>query len=576
MTPDALASEVQTDFVLEGRGSEPIGGGALVVFVAVAGTPFEGGTAASLAVPAEITSTTQVEGSLSACGVTGDVPVRVRVVLEDDREAVSDAALAILSGPEVTSIEPNPLRVTQPAFTLHGVGLGDGGGSATARFTATSGTPFLGGTSAVLEVGVVLQDPTRATGTLPPDFTNVEVSATVTYTCASGAEAVMPGEVLLRPRFGLPVPDPSAGADFGRRTAISGDTIAVSAPEDDEGGLDAGAVYVYVRGAGTWILEQKIVPTDAVPDHEFGWSLALDGDTLVVGARYDSDAAWQAGAVYVYTRAAGVWSPQAKLTAADAASGDEARLHGLGLGEHARGDGRSARRARRRLRRCVRLRAQRRHVARPARLTASDGRAGQRFGGGVSLYGNTVAVSSAADERTHGEQAGAVYVFDRSAGVWTESQTIYAPSADAWDWFGDAVSLRGDRLAVGAPGDDTRASDAGALYVFLRTSGTWSLDAELYPSDPEEDHYFGHYAAQGPDLLVISAQGDDDAAPDSGSVYVFTANAGAWTQTIELHAPDAQAGDDFGVGVSVGDGTIVVGAPGRDEAYSDCGAAYVF
>ena len=210
-----------------------------------------------------------------------------------------------------------------------------------------------------------------------------------------------------------------------------------------------------------------------------------------------------------------------------------------------------------------------------ARLTASDGRAGQRFGGGVSLYGNTVAVSSPADD-THGNQAGAVYVFDRVGGSWTESETLYAPDADAGDWFGDAVSLRGDRLAVGAPGDDTRASDAGALYVFLRSSGSWSLSAELYASDSQADHLFGHYVAQGPELLVVSAQGDDDVATDSGSIYLFTAAAGIWTEANELHAPDSQAGDEFGVGASVGDGTIVVGAPGRDDPHPGCGAAFVF
>ncbi|RLB47386.1 MAG: integrin, partial [Deltaproteobacteria bacterium] len=247
---------------------------------------------------------------------------------------------------------------------------------------------------------------------------------------------------------------------------------------------------------------------------DFGGSVTLSGDTLAVGAAYESSNALGsggdqsdnsvllAGAVYVFTRSGGVWTQQAYLKGSDTDAGD-------------------------------------------------------RFGASVALSGDTLAVGawgeasnavgSGGDQSDNSaSRAGAVYVFTRSAGVWTQQAYLKASNADREDFFGGSVTLSGNTLVVGAWGEDSNAlgsggdqSDnsapyAGAVYVFTRSAGVWTQQAYLKASNTDAfDRFGGSVTLSGNTLAVGAAQeasnavgsgGDqsDNSASRAGAVYVFT------------------------------------------------------
>ncbi len=394
------------------------------------------------------------------------------------------------------------------------------------------------------------------------------------------------------------------GDEFGFAVALSGDgsTLVVGSAYEDSAatGIDgdqadntvtnSGAVYVFTRSAGAWQQQAYVKASNADADDRFGWSVALsdDGNTLAVGAYAEDSAATgidgdqsdntasAAGAVYVFTRTAGAWKQQAYVKASNAGAGDE-------------------------------------------------------FGWSVALSadGNTLAVGALFEDSAAtgvgGNQAdntsgnsGAAYVFTRSAGTWTQQAYIKASNTGGGDWFGRSVALSGDgdTLAVGAVyedsattgvgGDqtDNTAGNAGAVYVFTRTAGTWKQQAYVKASNTDAGDQFGFSVALNADgdTLAVGAlyedsaatgiDGDraDNAATNSGAAYVFTRAADAWKQQAYVKASNTDAEDRFGWSVALsGDGdTLAVGALFEDSAASgvgggqadntatNSGAAYVF
>ena len=326
-------------------------------------------------------------------------------------------------------------------------------------------------------------------------------------------------------------------------------------------------------------------------DDRFGSDVALsaDGHTLVVGARAEASKATgldgneadnseaEAGAVYVFNRdpITGVWAQQAYLKASNAEAGDE-------------------------------------------------------FGSRLALArdGNTLAVSAIAESSNargvDGDQsdnsapdAGAVYIFSRANGSWSQQAYIKASNAEAGDRFGQSVSLanQGNTLAVagyddsnattiGGDESDNSEDGAGAVYVFTRSGTSWAQQAYIKASNAEAGDHFGYVAAldrDGNTLAVgstsesSSAKGidgdeSDNSAAKSGAVYIFSRSGAGWAQQAYIKASNAEAGDFFGISVSLADdgNTLAVGAYNEgsqargvggdedDNSANRAGAAYVF
>ncbi len=263
--------------------------------------------------------------------------------------------------------------------------------------------------------------------------------------------------------------------------------------------------------------EALTAPDGAAYDY-FGHSVALSGDTALIGARGATvNGAESRGAAYVFTRSGGQWAFQAKLTASDGAGGD-------------------------------------------------------RFGYSVALSGDTAAIG--ADVAGDADQ-GAVYVFTRQGAAWAEQAKLSVSASDAYPRFGCSVALSAGTLVAGASWSDVAgAADRGAAYVFTGGGSVWTPQAQLTAAAGASGDRFGAAVAVDGDTAVVGA--DVAGAAARGAAYVFTRSGGLWTERATLTASDGVALDQFGISVALSGGTALVGAQLAGGSIVDQGAAYVF
>ncbi|HWO23166.1 MAG TPA: FG-GAP repeat protein [Kofleriaceae bacterium] len=383
-----------------------------------------------------------------------------------------------------------------------------------------------------------------------------------------------------------------AGDHFGLSVAVSGDTLAVGAigeastatgvngNQANNSASYAGAVYVFVRSGTTWTQQAYVKASNTEADDSFGWSVALSGDTLAVGAQHEASEATGvngnqadnsvsfAGAVYVFVRSGTTWTQQAYVKASNTGAGDD-------------------------------------------------------FGYSVALSGDTLAVGAVGEASTatgvggnevdnSASSAGAVYVFVRSGATWTQQAYVKASNTGTFDFFGYSVALSGDTLAVGTPNEaspatgvngnqaDNSASYAGAVYVFVRNGATWTQQAYIKASNTGAVDQFGSSVALSGDTLAVGAPFEDnaatgvngnqadDSANSAGAVYVFVRSGATWMQQAYVKASNTGADDSFGSRVALSGDTLAVGALLEDSAAtgvngnqgdnsaSEAGAVYVF
>jgi len=200
------------------------------------------------------------------------------------------------------------------------------------------------------------------------------------------------------------------------------------------------------------------------------------------------------------------------------------------------------------------------------------------FGVSVSLSGERALVGASKQDDA-GTDSGAAYVFERSpSGAWTMASFLLPDDGQAFDEFGTAVALSGERALVGAPRADAAGSAAGAVYVFERQpDSTWVQTAKLLGSDTVAGDNFGFHVSLQGQRALIGAQGDDPLGSNSGSVYVLEWEGGAWVERAKLVPGDGAAGDIFGTRVSLAGERALVGAPGDDySGLFGAGSAYLF
>ncbi len=380
------------------------------------------------------------------------------------------------------------------------------------------------------------------------------------------------------------------GDFFGWSVAVSGDTAVVGAWGEEAGGSNAGAAFVYQRNAGgvdNWGEVKKLTASDAQSGDNFGVSVAISGDTVVVGAENEDAGATDAGAAYVFQRNAGGadnWGEVKKLIASDAQFldqfGDSVAVSGdttvVGAGnESARGSFAGAAYV------FHRNQDGADNWGQVKKLTASDAQSGDFFGDSVAISGDTIVAGA-----TSGfSNAGGAYIFQRNQGGvnnWGQVKKLAASDAEAGDHLGFGVAVDGGTAVVGAFGEDTGGTSAGAAYVFQRNKGgadNWGQAAKLTASDAAAGDQFGSEVTINGDNAVVGATSEGSGGAYAGAAYVFQRNAGGvdnWGEAKKLTASDAAAGDFFGKGVAVRGDTALVGAWRESAGGSAAGAVYVF
>jgi hypothetical protein len=330
--------------------------------------------------------------------------------------------------------------------------------------------------------------------------------------------------------------DGEAGDSFGEAISISGDTIAVGADYEDSGMTSSqGAVYIFERNQGgpnNWGEVVKILASDGMNEDYFGSAISIDGDTLVVGVpRDDIGGQVDQGSAYIYERNQGGQDNWGEVT----------------------------------------------------KLTLLDGYGNDLFGNSVSICNDTLAVGVEGDDIGVNTNQGSVCIFERNVGGpdnWGLVIKITASDGYELDYFGQSVSVYEDTLVVGAWWDDF----IGSAYIFERDEGgidNWGVVTKLSPIDGEIPDHFGGSVSINIDTIIIGAAVDDiDENEDQGSVYIYYRNQGGnnnWGMVDMITASDGEAGDYFGVSVSIMDDTFIIGArfdniSGEDEQ----GSAYIF
>lgn len=354
--------------------------------------------------------------------------------------------------------------------------------------------------------------------------------------------------------------------------ALDGNTLAVGARLEDSSsngingdenneasGGNSGAVYVFVYEDGEWQQQAFIKASNTGPDDEFGASIDLSGDTLVVGAALEdgeNDSLADSGAVYVFHRNNGNWSQQAYIKAPEP--------------------------------------------------TATG-----RLGEAVAVSGDTL-VASARGHTSSGTEAGPVYVYQRENGIWSLDGTLLGSNSELGDLFGVDLDISVSTIAVGANGESSSSrginqdqnnndsSRSGAAYIFERSNGAWNQTAYIKSENSDEFDNFGIQLALSGDMLAVSAlensnatgiNGDqsDNSANEAGAVYVFSREPEGWVHQSYIKASNTSEGDWFGAAVDISNDQLVVGAwketariagvnasQDREFSATEVGAAYLF
>ena len=254
--------------------------------------------------------------------------------------------------------------------------------------------------------------------------------------------------------------------------SIDNNTIVVGTNYHDDGPVDRGAAFVFIRNGTTWTEQAKLLAADPSPSAWFGVSVALHGERIVVGAMNDDVMGTNSGAAYVFERAGTLWTQQTKLV-------------------------------------------------------APDGVPGNTFGFSVAIQGNRIVVGANNYNVEHTNTTpGAAYVFDWDGFGWAATQTLTSPGlpGPSFQGFGVSVALSGDTILVGTNGDDQAGNDAGAAYVFQRSGLTWTMERTIVSPSPVAEGEFGVTVALDGDYAVVGANRHKvrpvtDNTP--GSAYVF-------------------------------------------------------
>lgn len=390
--------------------------------------------------------------------------------------------------------------------------------------------------------------------------------------------------------------DATAGDYFGYSVDISGDYAIVGAHHDSYDDPNPGYVYIYRRtGAHSWDEGYKL-SIDGLDNEEFGFSVAISGDYAIVGAPQDNTGVNMGGGAYIFHRTGlntwddGVRIQASSMTSYDAfgdsvdISGDYAIVGAYGTdttfeGSSIRNSGAAH----------IFKRTDVNDWSHVEMLEAPTPQASSFFGDAVAIDGDYAVVGAKAEDEdtTTADDSGAAYIFHRSTdtNMWDSVARVVSSDTTAADRysdnFGNAVSISGDRVAVGALYDDEEYIYAGSVFIFERTdTNTWSEGEKItLGSGAVRDDEFGTSLALEGNTLVVGARGPEN---HTGAVFVLENEGSVWSLIQRIEASDGQQNDNFGLSVSVSGDLVLTGSFGRDdeddngEAITNIGAMYSY
>jgi hypothetical protein len=380
--------------------------------------------------------------------------------------------------------------------------------------------------------------------------------------------------------------DPAVNAYYGYSIDISADGNTALVGAYGKSG-QTGEIYIYTRSGLIWTEQQRITAPEGGYQDTFGFSVSLspDGNIAVVGAlSVDSGGRTNNGAVYVFTRTAGVWTQQQKLTASDATNSA-----GLGYSVDISSDGLTilagAEYENSATGSAYLYKYESGEWVEQRKFTASDAATGDRYGTSVSLSedGNTALIGAYQEDTSPNSGNGAAYVYTLSGTTWTE-QKLLSPDISSSDSFGASVSISADGLTavIGAGSEGySEGSGGGAAYIYTISGSTWTYQAKLTASDNAVGDFFGESVALSADgnTALIGANAEDTAPnTNNGAAYIFTRSGTTWTQQQKILEPVPAEDNRFATSVAMSDDglTFFIGSYYGDDTLTDQGTVYIY
>jgi len=345
--------------------------------------------------------------------------------------------------------------------------------------------------------------------------------------------------------------------NYGIVVALSTGTAVIGVPFDSSRIFNAGSAYVYKHRNGAWSLQQKLQASDSAPGDQYGWSIALQGDTLLIGARFDDDRGFNSGSIYAYTLTDGVWVERQKFSAPDGAVNDQygytisldgdlafigtpfdddngfesgsvyiyTRIAGLWTVEK--------------------------------KITAYDGEPGDQFGWSVALSAGSALIGARFDD-DEAFNSGSAYLYNRTAQTWHMKQKFTASDAAVNDQFGWTVALDDQTAVIGARFNDDMGINSGSAYVYTLIDKVWGQHQKLTASDGEPGNQYSWAIALNGDKLIIGAPFDNYDEALSGSCYVYSRSDNGWSEQQKLTANIEVLAARYGISVALeGDMTLI-------------------
>ena len=315
------------------------------------------------------------------------------------------------------------------------------------------------------------------------------------------------------------IPDIGAAGDlFGISVSIFGDYAVVGANGDDTQGINCGAAYIYKRHIDTWTLKKKLLPHAGSNFDEYGISVAIDKELIVVGAYSDDNNGPYSGAAYIYSLLDDIWLEADKVF-------------------------------------------------------PEDGVANDKFGRSIATDGEKVIIGGVLND-DYGEDSGSAYIFSNIDGRWQQEVKLIPADGAANDRFGRSVGIDNEYAAVGSVMDDDNGNSSGSVYIYHYEADGWQLQKKIVAKDGQAEDFFGYSLSLNNRYLVVGAHNDDDFGMNSGAAYLFARTGDDWGQINKFNADEAQEGDNFGESVFLDKTWISFGAPYYTTNNGMTGAAF--
>ncbi len=364
---------------------------------------------------------------------------------------------------------------------------------------------------------------------------------------------------------------------FGGSVAINNSYAVIGVDEDDDNGNRSGSAYIFTIEDDEWIQQSKITASDANECDEFGKSVSINDNNIIIGAFYgDAERARNSGAAYIFSHQNDDWIEIGKLTTDDATSGDGFghsvsinRDYAIVGAPYNDDNGNCSGSA------YIFVKEGDRWLQQE-KLTPSDAAQEDYFGYSVSIYGNYSIIGAHYND-DNGESSGSAYIFFREDNEWSEQSKLVANDAESFNRFGYSVCINGNFAIIGAPGGhDEDVNGSGSAYIFLREENDWNYDSKINANDPGENDFFGWSVSINGGNAIIGAKYNDDNGNNSGSAYIFSYENNIWYQKAKLIADDGSAGDHFGQSSFITSNNAIVGADGNDDDGTNSGSAYIY